>query len=103
MQVFRFFENLLAPTALPPGPPPAGLGAFYWHHARQARGLVAALFAAGYTDVRTARSAWEAFKLLDIGWPSRRDGAQADIVLLDIVMPEVDGIEACARIRSDER
>ena len=47
MQVFRFFENLLAPTALPPGPPPAGLGAFYWHHARQARGLVAALFAAG--------------------------------------------------------
>ena len=47
MRVFRFFENLLEPTALPPGPPPAGLGAFYWHHARQARGLVAALFAAG--------------------------------------------------------
>jgi PleD family two-component response regulator len=63
----------------------------------------AALLAAGYTDVLTAHSAWEAFKLLDIGWPSRRDGAQADIVLLDIVMPEVDGIEACARIRSDER
>ena len=47
MRVFGFFENLLEPTALPPGPPPAGLGAFYWHHARQARGLVAALFAAG--------------------------------------------------------
>ena len=47
MRVFRFFENLLEPTGLPPGPPPAGLGAFYWHHARQARGLVAALFAAG--------------------------------------------------------
>ena len=47
MHVFRFFENLLEPTALPPGPPPAGLGAFYWHHARQARGLVVALFAAG--------------------------------------------------------
>jgi ATP-binding cassette, subfamily B, multidrug efflux pump len=47
MRVFRFFENLLEPTALPPGPPPAGLGAFYWHHARQARVLVAALFAAG--------------------------------------------------------
>src|SRR5271169_3635544 len=47
MRVFRFFENLLEPTALPPGPPPAGLGAFYWHHARQARGLVVALFAAG--------------------------------------------------------
>ena len=47
MRVFRFFENLLEPTALPPGPPPAGLGAFYWHHARQARVLVAALFATG--------------------------------------------------------
>ncbi len=47
MRVFRFFENLLEPTGLPPGPPPAGLGAFYWHHARQARLLVAALFAAG--------------------------------------------------------
>ena len=47
MRVFRFFEHLLEPTGLPPGPPPAGLGAFYWHHARQARVLVAALFAAG--------------------------------------------------------
>ena len=47
MRVFPFFENLLRPTAVPPGPPPDGLGAFYWHHARQARGLVVALFAAG--------------------------------------------------------
>jgi ATP-binding cassette subfamily B multidrug efflux pump len=47
MRVFQFFERLLQPTAIPPGPPPAGLGAFYWHHARQARGLVAALFATG--------------------------------------------------------
>ncbi|HEY2538868.1 MAG TPA: ABC transporter transmembrane domain-containing protein, partial [Stellaceae bacterium] len=47
MRVFRFFESLLEPTGLPPGPPPDGLGAFYWHHARQARGLVIALFAAG--------------------------------------------------------
>jgi phosphoserine phosphatase RsbU/P len=63
----------------------------------------AALLSAGYTDVVTANSAWEAFKLLDIGLPSKRDAAQADIVLLDIVMPEVDGIEACARVRSDPR
>src|SRR6516162_8224605 len=49
MRLFRYFENLLEPTALPPqGPPPAGLGAFYWYYARQARGLVVALFIAGF-------------------------------------------------------
>jgi ATP-binding cassette subfamily B multidrug efflux pump len=49
MRVFRFFEGLLEPTALPSqGPPPAGLAAFYWHYARQARALVAALFVAGF-------------------------------------------------------
>jgi ATP-binding cassette, subfamily B, multidrug efflux pump len=49
MRLFRYFESLLEPTALPTqGPPPAGLGAFYWHYARQARGLVAALFVAGF-------------------------------------------------------
>src|SRR3569832_1099482 len=46
--LFRFFERLLDPTALPPeAPPPDGLAAFYWHYARQVRGLVAALFFAG--------------------------------------------------------
>src|SRR5215469_18173787 len=49
MRVFRFFEALLEPTALPPGPPPPpGLAAFYWHYARQARHLVAALFITGF-------------------------------------------------------
>jgi len=48
MRLFRYFESLLEPTAVPPeGPPPSELGAFYWHYARQARGLVAALFFAG--------------------------------------------------------
>ncbi len=49
MTLFRLFERLLEPTALPPdAPPPAGLAAFYWHYARQARWLVVALFFAGF-------------------------------------------------------
>jgi ATP-binding cassette subfamily B multidrug efflux pump len=49
MRLFRYFESLLEPTGLPPhGAPPAGLGAFYWHYARQARGLVVALFVTGF-------------------------------------------------------
>ncbi|HZS63422.1 MAG TPA: response regulator [Xanthobacteraceae bacterium] len=60
----------------------------------------AALLSAGYTDVRTAASAWEAFKILDLG-RTADFVPQVDIVLLDIVMPEIDGIEACARIRND--
>jgi PleD family two-component response regulator len=63
----------------------------------------AALMSAGYTDIATAQSAWEAFKVLDIGSSSGQEGPLVDIVLLDIVMPEIDGIEACARIRGDGR
>jgi ATP-binding cassette subfamily B multidrug efflux pump len=40
-----FFE--LRPTALPVGPPPTGLLAFYWHFVRQTRGLYLALFGTG--------------------------------------------------------
>ena len=48
MLSFRLFERLLEPTALAPdAAPPAGLAAFYWHHARQVRHLIAALFVAG--------------------------------------------------------
>jgi PleD family two-component response regulator len=60
----------------------------------------AMLLAAGYEDVVTAASAAEAFKLLATDGPAD-DASSVDLVLLDIVMPEIDGIEACARIRND--
>jgi phosphoserine phosphatase RsbU/P len=63
----------------------------------------AALVSAGYQDVRSVASAWEAFKALDIGRVPRDAPPLVDIILLDIVMAEVDGIEACARIRNDQR
>jgi ATP-binding cassette subfamily B multidrug efflux pump len=47
--MFGVLERVLAPTAPPDRPePPAGLTAFYWHFARQAKGLFAALFVAGF-------------------------------------------------------
>ncbi len=51
--MFRTFENLLRPTEMSPEAPPPALGErrgllrFYWHYARQVRGLILALFAAG--------------------------------------------------------
>src|SRR5947207_3700659 len=47
--MFSLFERLLRPTEPPARPePPASLIAFYWHFARQAKPLFAALFVAGF-------------------------------------------------------
>ena len=46
--MFSLFERLLKPTAIPErAEPPPDFVAFFWHFARQAKGLFAALFAAG--------------------------------------------------------
>ena len=61
-----------------------------------------ALLSAGYSDIVMAESGWQALKILDVG----RDTAEpplVDVMLLDIVMPEMDGVEVCARIRNDQR
>jgi ATP-binding cassette, subfamily B, multidrug efflux pump len=47
--MFTLFERLLRPTDTPEQvEPPPGFVAFFWHFARQAKGLFAALFAAGF-------------------------------------------------------
>src|SRR5450755_2765900 len=45
LTMFALFERLLRPTDTPEHPePPAGLLAFFWHFARQAKWLFVALF-----------------------------------------------------------
>src|SRR5215471_19579492 len=47
--MFSLFERLLKPTDTPERTePPGGFVAFFWHFASQAKGLFAALFAAGF-------------------------------------------------------
>jgi PleD family two-component response regulator len=63
----------------------------------------AMLLAAGYRNVSTVGSAADAFALLAMDGQATVETSPVDLVLLDIVMPEIDGIEACARIHSDPR
>ncbi len=65
--------------------------------------IEAQLADAGYKEISTADSAKAAFKVLAIDGPSTEEPAAQDLVLLDVLMPEIDGIEACARIRNNPR
>lgn len=56
---------------------------------------------AGYEDVQKATSAQEAYQILGIyDNQAPRKAASVDLILLDIVMPDIDGIQACTFIKS---
>ena len=54
----------------------------------------------GFSDVVMAASAKEAFTLLGLGTAKPRENF--DLILMDLVMPEIDGIEALTQIKENE-
>ncbi len=70
---------------------------------RMSRALIKALLEkSGYKNVKTAESASEAFEILGINGETVRETPDIDLVLLDIVMRDMDGIEACRRIKCEK-
>ncbi len=57
---------------------------------------------AGYAKVVEASSAVEAFSILGLDRDDKA-GAGIDLIIMDIVMPEIDGIAACHRIKEHDR
>jgi diguanylate cyclase (GGDEF)-like protein len=67
------------------------------------RDLIAqALKISGHTDLVFAESADKAFQILELD-SSESSETEIDIILLDINMPGINGIEACSRIKSVSR
>lgn len=63
--------------------------------------LKSLLDGAGYRDLLVAESARDAFKQLGKDDPVR-GGSGIDLVLLDILMPDMDGVEVCRQIKATE-
>ena len=62
--------------------------------------IKAFLIKAGYLDVITVKSAAELYLLVD-GY-TERGIVEVDLILMDIIMPDVDGIEACRNVKKRE-
>ncbi len=64
--------------------------------------LQSILTAAGYEDIIVADSAASAFHHLGLDG-GRQTVARVDLILMDIMMPQMNGIEACRQIKAVER
>src|SRR5499433_2886420 len=65
--------------------------------------LQSILSAAGYDQILVAGSASAAFRLLGLDDGKHSASTRIDLILMDIVMPEMSGIEACRQIKAVER
>lgn len=57
---------------------------------------------AGYQDLISLNSAKELFEYIHFGKDSSRHN-EIDLILLDIMMPEIDGLEVCRRLQNEEK
>jgi len=60
--------------------------------------LRAILGRAGYKDLLSANSATTAFTML--GMDGEETPSHIDLILMDVLMPDLDGVEACRQIKS---